>query len=214
MVTDHVRHSRTLVLRMCRATREAMSRDPPTPFSGTVEVDETYVAGAWRNRRKAERMWGTKRGRGTSKLPVFGIYERDRGVVWAWEVGDVKGRTLQAIISATVKPGATVNSDEFHSYEGLPKLGYPHVTVQHSLSEYARGGVTTNGIEGFWGLLKRRLRSAGGIRKERLASYVMEEAWRYNHRKTEETENVRCLFQLLTGVGEPKDGRAPKSTKP
>ena len=39
-----------------------------------------------------------------------------------------------------------------------------------------------NGLEGFWGYLKRRLAAKGGIRKERLPLYLAEYVWRYNLR--------------------------------
>ena len=44
-------------------------------------------------------------------------------------------------------------TDNFKSYRGLE--GYIHSTVNHSLGEYVRDGVHTNGIESFWSLLKR-----------------------------------------------------------
>ena len=62
-------------------------------FSGTVEVDETYIGGQWKNKRKAIRDEGTKRGRGTRKQPVFGILCRN-GTVWAEVADDVEAGTL------------------------------------------------------------------------------------------------------------------------
>ncbi len=44
--------------------REAMKKDIPDVFSGTVEVDETYLGGQWRNKRFSERKTGSKRGQG------------------------------------------------------------------------------------------------------------------------------------------------------
>ena len=51
-------------------------------FSGTVEVDETYLGGKWKNKRLSERKKGTFRGRETRKTPVFGILCWG-GKVWA-----------------------------------------------------------------------------------------------------------------------------------
>jgi len=39
-----------------------------------------------------------------------------------------------------------------------------------------------NGLEGFWGYLKRNLASKGGIRRERIPFYLAEYVWRFNHR--------------------------------
>jgi transposase len=75
-----------------------LAKDMPEIYSGTVEVDETYVGGQWKNKRKSIRDNGTKRGRGTKKQPVFGILCRS-GQFWAEVVNDVEADTLQPLIS-------------------------------------------------------------------------------------------------------------------
>jgi hypothetical protein len=40
--------------------RFVMAKDIPEIFSGTVEVDETYLGGQWKNKRKTIRDNGTK----------------------------------------------------------------------------------------------------------------------------------------------------------
>ena len=60
---------------------------------GNVEVDEAYF-GATRQRGFHGKL---KRGRGTLKQPVFGIFERD-GRVYTEIVSDCKKVTLQAVI--------------------------------------------------------------------------------------------------------------------
>ncbi|GAI27869.1 unnamed protein product, partial [marine sediment metagenome] len=62
--------------------------DIPPVFEGTVEIDETYLGGSWRNKRKAVRAKGAKRGRGTAKQAAFGILCRN-GRVWAEIVPNV-----------------------------------------------------------------------------------------------------------------------------
>lgn len=44
-------------------------------------------------------------------------------------------------------------------------------------------GTHINGLEGFWGYLKRKLATKGDIRREQLPLYLGEYVWRYNHRK-------------------------------
>ncbi|MEY4744067.1 MAG: hypothetical protein RL272_372, partial [Candidatus Parcubacteria bacterium] len=51
------------------------------------------------------------------------------------------------------------------------------------------------------GLLKRRLKTTGGIRASRLHLYVAEEVWRYNNRKLSESEKTERLLGLLRQVG-------------
>ena len=61
-----------------------MLLDIPHVFSGIVEVDETYLGGQWKNKRlsiKAE-LPKSKKGKGTTKQPIFGILCRS-GKVWA-----------------------------------------------------------------------------------------------------------------------------------
>lgn len=169
----------------------------PDIFSGIVEVDETYMGGQWKNKRKSVRAKGTKRGRGTSKQPVFGIYAR-HGVVWAELVDDVEAATLLPLIRKQVRKGSTINSDTWRAYTGIAAHGYVHRLVEHGKGEYSdRRGTHINGLEGFWGYLKRQLAAKGGIRRERLSAYLAEYVWRYNHRKFPVEEQVKKLMLLL-----------------
>ena len=43
------------VLRALTKIRLVMTKDIPEIFTGTVEVDETYIGGQWKNKRKAIR---------------------------------------------------------------------------------------------------------------------------------------------------------------
>ena len=73
-----------------------------------------------------------------------------------------------------------------------PPAGGPQPDLQRP-----KGGSHVNGLEGFWGYLKRRLAAKGGIRRERLPLYLAEYVWRYNHRKLSAQEQVRSLLNLL-----------------
>ena len=184
---------RKRVLRALTYVRMTFQKDIPEVFSGTVEVDETYIGGQWKNKRHSSKIVGTKRGRGTSKTPVFGILCRG-GKVWAQVVPDVEAKTLLPLISRRVETGSTVCSDTWKSYTGVATNGYVHRLVKHHEGEYSDGkGNHINGLEGFWGYLKRRLAAKGGIRKERLSLYMAEYVWRYNHRN----DNIRLQKKLI-----------------
>jgi len=191
---------RKRVLRALMYVRLAMQQDIPEVFSGTVEVDETYLGGQWKNKRLSERKKGTLRGRGTRKTPVFGILCRG-GKVWAQVVPDVEARTLLPLITRQVETGSTVCSDTWKSYTGVAAKGYVHRLVKHQAGEYSdRWGNHVNGLEGFWGYLKRRLAAKGGVRRERLPLYMAEYVWRYNHRGESIEKQKIILLELLEGV--------------
>ena len=152
---------RRRVLRALTKVRIGMAQDIPETFTGTVEVDETYLGGQWRNKQKADRDIGTKRGRGTSKQPVFGILCRN-GRVWAEIVDNIEARTLLPLITKQVQPGSIVCSDTWKAYTGVAARGYVHRLVHHKDGIYSDGREThINGLEGFWGYLKRKLSSKG-----------------------------------------------------
>ncbi len=188
---------RQRILRALNVVRRAMSKDIPDVFSGTIEVDETYIGGQWKNKRKKYKKIKAKRGRGTLKTPVFGILCRG-GKVWAQVVLDVEARTLMPLIDKRVKLGSVICSDTWKSYTGIAARGYVHRLVDHGKGEYTdKQGNHINGLEGFWGYLKRKLASKGGIRKERLPLYLTEYVWRYNHRKLtikQQTDKLLCLL--------------------
>ena len=177
--------------------RIAFQQDIPDVFSGTVEVDETYIGGQWKNKRQSAKAGGSKRGRGTSKTPVFGILCWG-GKVWAQVVPDVEAKTLMPLISRRVEVGSTIWSDTWPSYTGVAAKGYVHRLVKHHKGEYSDGkGNHINGLEGFWGYLKRRLAEKGGIRKERLPLYLAEYVWRYNHRNDSiQIQKILIMKQL------------------
>jgi transposase-like protein len=177
-----------------------MTKDITEIFSGTVEVDETYVVGQWKNRRKLVRDEGTKRGRGTKKQTVFGILCR-KGTVWAEIADDIEAGTFQPLISQKVSKGSVICSDTWKAYTGIVALGFVHRLINHGERQYSDGkGNHINGLEGFWGYLKRKLASKGGIRKERLHLFLGEYVWRYNHRSDPERIKMRRLIQLLEKV--------------
>ncbi len=157
-----------------------------SPFSGEVEVDESYFG--------ARRVKG-KRGRGASgKTIVFGIYKRN-GKVFTEIVPNVQKRTLQAIIRGRVGIQTVIHSDSWRGYNGLVDLGYPkHFRVNHSREEFATKDSNINGIESFWSFAKRRLQKFNGLNKNTFNLHLKECEYRFNHRE----ENLyRTLLTLL-----------------
>jgi len=196
-VAEEAHLDRKKVLRALTLAREAMAYNIPPVFEGIVEIDETYLGGSWRNKRKDVRAKGAKRGRGTTKQAVFGILCRN-GQVWAEIVPNVESDTLLPLLKQRVVTGAIVCSDTFKSYTGVAARGYVHRLVKHEQQEYSDGqGNHINGLEGFWGYLKRMLAAKGGIRKERLHLYLAEYVWRYNHRGLKVGDKIKSVLSLI-----------------
>lgn len=111
---------------------------------GEAEVDESYFGA----RRKRGYRGKLKRGRGTQKQPVFGIFKRN-GRVYTEIVPNCKKVTLQPIIRGKVDPSTVIYSDKWRGYDGLVDVGYDkHFRVNHGSNEFSKGhGVHINGIE-------------------------------------------------------------------
>ena len=150
-------------------------------FSGPVEVDETYFGGRRANMSNARRKELAGSGRGAvGKVAVAGVRDRATKQVAAKVVERTDAATLQGFVASHAAPGATVYSDDSSAYDSLP---FDHDTVKHSLSEYVKGDVHTNGIESLWSMLKRA--HTGTFHKlspKHLDRYVQEFAARHNLR--------------------------------
>lgn len=172
-------------------------------FTGTLEVDESYYGGAFKNLRKEKkfeyRKKGlAKRGRGAKyrKQPVFGIYKRN-GSVYLELITECTKLELEEIIGRKIEKDSEIFSDTFTGYHGLIGLGYVHNTVDHGMEIYVDGRVHINGMEGFWGLSKTYMHTYKGIRKINWLYYLKEMEFRYNHRQLDFEELVLIIIKIL-----------------
>jgi transposase len=157
-------------------------------FVGEVEIDKSYF-GPRRIKGKS-----TRRGRGTHKQPVFGIYERN-GRVYTEIIPDCERKTLRAIITGRIDLESTIYSDSWSGYSGLVDVGYDkHFRINHKKNEFSnRKGVHINGIEAFWSYTKRRLTKFNGVKKN-FHLHLKECEWRWNKSpKKLESELLRLL---------------------
>ena len=179
--------------RMLHQIRTAMqSQHFRNAFTTVVEIDETYVGG--KPRKGPNGMLDnkkSKRGRGSSKIPVVGIIDRTNKQVYAKvalpnkEGHTLSGKQLLGILNEVTKEGTTVISDQFRAYNILSKSGFVHLKVDHSKS-FGSGEVHTNNIESFWSNLKRGYYGIyHSMSIKYLQNYVNEFSFRYNNRLNE-----------------------------
>ena len=108
--------NRNTVNRYLTLIRQAIAAhcENESPFSGEVELDESYFG--------AKRIKG-KRGRGAAgKTIVFGIYKRN-GKVYTEIVSNCSRKTLYAIIKGKIETASTIHTDGFRTYDGIVDLG-------------------------------------------------------------------------------------------
>lgn len=187
-------------LYMMHRIRYAMA-SPPPKLSGTVEVDESWIGGKPRNRRKLWYHAGrVSRREWTKKRPVMALVERD-GKAHVRMIERVDKRTIGEAIRQTVENGSTIYTDENAVYKHLGRgVGYNHDFVTHGSYEYVRGDVTTNTVEGFFALLKRGLHGTfHSVSRHHLHRYLSEFEFRWNHRKVDDGE--RTLAAIRGGEG-------------
>jgi hypothetical protein len=108
--------------RMCNLIRRMLDENHD-PFSGDVEVDESYFGG--KNK-------GGKRGRGSeNKTAVVGVVQR-KGKIKAVAVPDTKRKTVMPIIDKTVSKDSNVHTNTIEGFWSLTKNGVRGVF--HSVS--------------------------------------------------------------------------------
>ena len=183
--------------RVVRCIREAMRKVSLPLFYGPVELDETYIGGQRKNKRLHIRRIQGKRGHGTDKLPIMGIFDRNSGLVHVEVIPKLDLGRIFEIVRARARRGARLYTDGFKMYRAFTHRGFIHCYVDHAGGEYVRGDIHTNNIEGFWGILKRRLSCIGGMRRDRLHIFVAETVWRFNHRNIPAQKQAEMIYSRI-----------------
>ena len=143
-------------------------------FVGVVELDESFFGPTRVRGRPGPR----KRGRGSTKQPVFGIYERD-GRIYTELVSNCSARTLQKIIRGRVSPESVVMTDGWRGYDGLVDVGYDkHLRINKSKHFVS----------------KRRLTKFNGVKKN-FVLHLKECEWRYNKSPQQLHQELRQMIR-------------------
>lgn len=130
-------------------------------------------------------------------MPVLHFQMRKVKIDWS--------KQLLSVISAVTKPDTVVMTDDFKGYnimnhKATNPENFTHISVCHSLGEFSSGkGLHTNGIEGFWAILKRSIiGSYHHISTKYLQSYVNECCFRQNNRFVDAFNNLLKQSVLVT----------------
>jgi transposase-like protein len=161
---------------LCHRIRAAMLEVAPEPLDGTVEIDETYVAGK-------KRRW---RAKGDVSV-VIGIRKRN-GDLRMIRAKDAKAATIREILGNNLSDEVEVIlTDESAIYpwalDNMQKS--KHKTINHT-REYAHGDVHTNTVESAFSLLKRGIVGTWHkVSAKHLPAYLDEMCFRFNNRKNQ-----------------------------
>ncbi len=181
---------------MSHRLREAMRETNPEPMGGEgkiVEADESYFG-----KRTGVKKIGP--GGHRAMMTVVGLVERG-GKVRTFHVDQANRGTVLGIVKDNMTSDTRLHTDESNFYMGAYKIAAKHETVKHSAKEYARGDVTTNTIEGYFGIFKRGMKGVYQHCDEKhLHRYLSEFDFRYNQRAALGVNDGDRTIKTLTGI--------------
>ena len=162
------------VIEWCNFFRECclsvvMEQSMPIGGNGIkVEIDESkFGKRKYHKGHAVEGQWVSGGREKYDKTKVFMIPVHNR-----------KQDALLPLIQKWIKPGTIIHSDCWKSYNKLSKLGYTHVTVNHSKRFFDwKTAACTNGIESDWRHAKFHMPNYG-ITQGMHAGYLAEFIWR------------------------------------
>src|SRR3954452_12738184 len=162
--------------------RKAMVRPDREPLAGRVEADETYVGGP---------RPGKRGGGAAGKALVGGAVEAGRGEARGRRLGrlrlaplaDASAESRAAFLAAHVATPATVATDGWRGYLGLPAAGYDHEPANIGASR-GDAALRLPAIHLVFSLVKRWLLGThhGAVGEKHLPAYLDEYAFRFNRR--------------------------------
>ena len=112
-------------------------------------------------------------------------------------VSSANKRTLQGFVTGNTSEDAIVYTDEARAYIGLPR---EHEVVKHSVGEYVREQVHTNGMESHWATLKRGITGTyHQMSPKHLHRYASEFEGRHNMRPLDTIDQIHATIRGMNG---------------
>jgi transposase-like protein len=176
---------------MAHRIRYAMEQTYSKKLTGTIEADETLIGG---KRRRIGKQTGLE-----NKTAVVSLVQR-KGQVRSFAIPTVSSRNLKRVLDNNLSKKANLMTDELPAYKNIGKEFNSHEVVNHSKLEYVRDDITTNTVEGYFGLLKRGVNGTfHHISKQHLKRYLAEFDFRYNLRKQKDQDIFTKIIQVFEG---------------
>jgi len=181
---------------MLHRIREAMKMDAE-PMGGegcTIEADETFIG---KDKTAPHSRMAIR-----NMNKVVSLIDRSTGRAISFHVTDVlNADTISGILYTNVRRDSRLITDEAHYYM-RPGLEYAeHVSVNHSAKEYVRGDITTNTIEGFFGIFKRGMKGIyQHCSSKHLQRYLNEFDFRYTYRAANGYDDTARTEEALKGA--------------
>lgn len=167
--------------------REAMRDGKLAPIGGagqTIEIDETlfgFVDGM--SQRKLRDLPKKDRASSGYRNVVMTLVTRG-GEARSFHVSGTTVGALIPIIRTNISRESRLMTDEASWYTSVGReFKGGHETVTHGMSEYVRGEVTTNTVEGYFSIFKRGMRGVyQHCAEKHLHRYLAEFDFRYSNR--------------------------------
>jgi transposase-like protein len=177
--------------------REAMKHDLSEPMGGegcTIEADETF--------------FGRDKSKVRSRMPIrsmnkiVSLVDRSTGRATSFHVTDnLDATTISSILYTNVRRESRLITDEAKFYIRPGREFAAHESVNHFAKEYVRGDITTNTIEGFFGIFKRGMKGIyQHCSSKHLQRYLHEFDFRYTYRAANGYDDAARTAEALKGA--------------
>lgn len=106
-----------------------------------------------------------------------------------------KINTLSKVLESKICVGSMLYTDGYKSYPKVAEnLALNHRIVNHSEGFKSADGTNTNGIEGFWAILKDKLRREHGVMREKIDDWLVEFTFYRRYVQSKNGEEISYVF--------------------
>ena len=188
---------------MCHRLRFAMTQHGMIEkLRGVVEIDEVYIG----PKEKGTGIVG-RGNRESKKRPVVSLMERSHNGsrVRSFHVERVTVNNIKPIMREHVEVGTNIQTDESVVYHFMHDDFPDHDVVTHKTKQYSYRRddgrhVTTNTVEGFFGLVKRGVFGTyHHWGRGYMQQYLNEFDFKYNNRKVNDSERTMLALRATEG---------------